>query len=228
MNLLSLVLIAFSESKFPVPGKYFARVPGGTFYVVRNFLDSGSSSRVYAADLWKPSLKYPLQAVVKFFCPAKKEDLFFAEQEMRILGKLNRLNLKTVVRGYYLSDVIVREVDSHSRYLIISRTGKDFDRIMSTENKFNSPILEGIDPKVTDKIILEPFVASVGLILLDTIRKIHEAGVTHGDLFSYNIALSHPDGSSVVVIDFGGGQEKDILPEQKFKDRVRSDEHRYE
>lgn len=213
-----------SRGLFPKPGETVLRVPGCA-YRIDDFLDSGSSSRIYSATCIKPAegSNMPMHVAIKYLCTPKIDYLDHIDQEIRTLGRLNRLNSKNIMRAYYASEMLPGSSARRCRFIVLSRTGKDMDRTVCSSNIFRSPVLSGLDMKVQDGFSIEAFAASVGLQLIDTISFIHQAGITHGDLYHYNIALSHPDASQVIVIDFGGALEDDSLSQNEVINRRKAD-----
>ena len=213
-----------SRGLFPKPGETFLRVPGCT-YRIDDFLDSGSSSRIYSATCIQQASGFdmPMHVAIKYLCTPRIDYLDHIDQEIRTLGRLNGLNSKNIVRAYYASEMLPGPSATRCRFIVLSRTGKDMDRTVCTSNIFQSPALAGLDMKVQDGFSIEAFAASVGLQLIDIISLIHQTGITHGDLYHYNIALSYPDASQVIVIDFGGALEDDTLTQNEVINRRKAD-----
>lgn len=221
-SLILSVLIFKSESGFPVPGETTLRLPGAE-YAIEEFLDSGSSSEIYAATKISGPDALPKHAAAKFVCPKNEEYLKHVDAEVIALSKLNKLDTSNIVHIIASTDVLELEGGPRCRAILLSRTGRDFDRFVSSTDDFNPPVLEG-ESKVNPKFIsLEAFIASVGLLLLEALARIHEAGVTHGDIHNYNIALSYPFGDQPVLIDFGGAIMRDSVSEIVFNARKEDD-----
>lgn len=222
LSFILSVLILKSESGFPVPGETTLRLPGAE-YAIEEFLDSGSSSEIYAASKISGPDSLSQHAAVKFVCPKNEEYLKYVDAEVIALSKLNKLDTSNIVHIIASTDVLELEGGPRCRAILLSRTGRDFDRFVSSTDDFNPPLLEG-ESKVNPKgLSLEAFVASVGLLLLEALTGIHEAGVTHGDIHNYNVALSHPLGDQPVLIDFGGAMMRDSVSEIVFNARKEED-----
>jgi serine/threonine protein kinase len=222
LSLILSLLISKSQSGFPVPGETTLRLPGAE-YAIEEFLDSGSSSGIYAATKISGPDALPQHAAVKFVCPENEEYLKHVDAEVIALSKLNKLDTSNIVHIIASTDVLELEGGPRCRAILLSRTGRDFDRFVSSTDDFNPPVLEG-ESKVNPKgISLEAFVASVGLLLLEALARIHEAGVTHGDIHNYNVALSYPLGDQPVLIDFGGAIMRDSVSEIVFTGRKEED-----
>jgi serine/threonine protein kinase len=222
MRILLPVLAARAAANFPVPGESKVHFHGAE-YSIDKYLDNGSSSRIYAASKRSGPSGLPEDVAVKVLCPKTEDYLKHIDQEVIALNKLNRLHSDNLVHLVASSDVLDTQATPRCRLLVLSRTGLDFDRFVGGTYDFNSPVLEGVDPKVEKKISLEIFAASVGMLLADTLQMLHDAGVTHGDIYNYNVALSYPLGEQPVLIDFGGAYLRESLSSEDFKTKCRQD-----
>ena len=222
LPLILSVLIVGTWSVFPVPGETSLKLPEAE-YAIEEFLDSGSSSQIYAATKVFGPESLPQHAAVKFVCPKNEDYLKHIDTEVIALSKLNKLDSSNVVHVIASTDVLEFQRGPRCRAILLSRTGKDFDRFVSSTDDFNPPVLDGESMDNPKKISLEAFVASVGLILLKTLTTIHEAGVTHGDIHNYNIALSYPLGDQPVLIDFGGAITRDSVSDIMFTRSQKND-----
>ena len=222
MRILLPVLIARTAANFPVPGESKVRFHGAE-YSIDKYLDNGSSSRIYAGSKGFGPPELPQDVAVKVLCPKNEDYLKHIDQEVIALNKLNRLHSDNLVHLVASSDVLDTQATPRCRILVLSRTGLDFDRFVGGTRDFNSPVLDGVEPKVEKKISIEIFAASVGIILADTLQMIHDAGVTHGDIYNYNVALSYPLGEQPVLIDFGGAYLRENLSSENFEAKCRQD-----
>jgi serine/threonine protein kinase len=184
-------------------------------------LDSGSSSRIYSAKPVGISQTGLLdEFAVKYLCPKEIEFLHHMDQEMTALAKLGESGTPGVVRAFYASGLQAEGC----RYIVLTRTGKDLDRFVSSSDDFNSVLLDGFNQTTTGRLSVEAFAASVGLILIEILGNVHATGVAHNDIFPYNVALSYPLGDEPVLIDFGGAVFQDSVPEESFTAHTMDDE----
>ena len=220
--LLWLLFVGLSEASFPIPEKSIISVRG-TKLRIMEFLDSGSSSKIYSGTrIGHEHSDLPRELAVKYLCPENIDFLHHIDQEMTALAKLAERDVPRVVRAYYASGLL--KGSPPCRFIVLSRTGKDFDRYVCGSDDFNSVKLEGVTQRDTGRLSVEAFAASVGLLLIDTLRKIHTAGVAHRDIMPYNIAVGYPLGDVPILLDFGGAQFRDKMSAEEFQSHVRNDE----
>ena len=197
-------------------------------FKIHDIIDTGSSSQIFSAvkdkDVSERGHHYPQHVAVKTVCPEKEDYLKYVDREVIALSKLHVIDSAHIVRLFVVSGLFKAYEGIRScRALILSRTGKDFDRFCSSSNDFNSPVLDGVERRTRGKVSVEVFAASAGLILIDTLEKIHREGITHGDIHDYNIALSWPNADQPVFLDFGGSSISDTTSEEEFEANMRRD-----
>ena len=224
--IFAYILAGGAKGGFPIPGVTLLEF-NGFEYLVGDFLDSGSESRIYASSrVSGTSHSMPKDVAVKYFCPRDQTQLYKVDREIIALNALSSVDSPNVMKGYAVSDVIGQGEDVETlkcRFLVLSRTGKDLDRFGAMSNDFNSPLLDDYESRVTGKLSVEVFTASVGLLLTEALHLIHERGVTHGDIRDYNVALSYPVGDQPVLIDFGGAMTRDGLSQMDFDENRMED-----
>lgn len=200
----------------------------GNHYKILELIDVGSSSQVYSAVKLKENPEHkrriPEFVAVKVVCPDKEDYLKFIDKEVISLSRLNAFESKNIVKIFGVSDLFKTVDRTRScRFVILSRAGKDFDRYCGSSEEFNSPDLDGEIPLKQGLLSFEAFAVSASLILIETLETIHAAGITHGDIRNYNIALSFPRGDQPIFLDFGGSTTDDATTGTEFSGRLKRD-----
>ena len=211
---------------FPIPHVTTIGFHGLT-YLVGDFLDSGSESRIHSAKrVSGTSDDVPNDVAIKFYCPTVESHLQKIDLEVIALSALASLNTPNLIRIYAVGDVpaMMNPSEPKCRFIVLNRAGRDLERYMSPSDDFNSPLLDGVVPSVTGKLSVEAFAASVGLIICDLVDLIHKQGVAHNDIRDYNIALNYPFGDQPVLLDFGGASTRDSVSEKVFQ-KHRMEDH---
>ena len=224
---------AANPSRFPQVGIDIVPV-GLAKYRIHEFVDSGSSTRVFTAkrlpdstviphdQAYRPAHTSGLAASIIRVLPdevivkclsSKSVKLFVSiANEFSILDRLNAVETVWKPIGYYLSgrtrcnDV----TDFDCQYIVMSRAGsRDMDRIVAGNLfRFHSPILDDTIPPtdVTGRYSFELFIASLGLTLISELENLHRVGVVHGDVRANNIAVGGPGNMYPFLLDLGASR----------------------
>jgi serine/threonine protein kinase len=143
------------------------------------------------------------------------------QHEFEILQKLGFHPDIRIPRAYFLSSQWNCGGSHKCQFLVMTKTGPDFDRLV-TRNTFGlSKAVQRGKPGQ-----FELFVASVGLCVIVELEKLHRAGGIHGDIGRYNVAKDLNDSHEVVLIDFGQGKLKSELSDSEFRRSVQRDYRR--
>ena len=237
--------LLLDPQRFPQPGKTVLPVGPYLFEIVR-YLDMGSSTRVFLAHKLTAESRIPdgqeymppnepgksLEAgvpddiVIKCLSTNGEKLLYSIENEFRIFSELNNQTSIKKPLGLYLSPRWkCRNGASSCQYIAMTFANSDVDRLISRgELRLKPPIVLGADiPRGLGIYSFEVFWLSLGISLVDIIRKLHEAGFAHGDVRACNIALEAPKNDEVVLLDVGASKILSQFPlevdRQKFKDR---------
>jgi serine/threonine protein kinase len=215
----------FAVREYPGPYPELGKTSfsfGTVTYKFDQYIDSGASTRVYSGTRTSgKSSDYPDEVAIKCLYSTNHNLQSKPAREYRILQALSKFTDLHIPRAYYLSDQWACGGSHKCQFLVMTKAGPDFDRIITR----NTLKLEK-STKGSKCGRFELFVASVGMSVLIELEKLHRAGALHGDIGRYNVANSLQDPVQVVLIDFGQAKLKADISESQFKHGIERDYRR--
>ena len=218
ISALRLIGAEHYTGHYPEPGKTKIHLPDSTL-LVSEYIDSGASTRVFTGTQdGRMSSLMPREVAIKCIFSRDKHLQSKIEHEFRVLRALGNVSNLRIPKAYYVSDQWSCGGSHMCQFLVMTKAGPDFSRIV-TRNPFGLS-RAAIRGKAGQ---FELFVASVGLCVVSELEKLHRAGAIHGDIGRYNIANDLNDSRQVMLIDFGQGKLKSELSSSEFARRVERD-----
>jgi serine/threonine protein kinase len=193
----------------------------GVYYTITQYLDYGTETRIYEAvaqanpaDLRgipsKVAIKYLIADTPDFITHLKNEIRFYS-------SKLKFFNIFGIPKFY---DYKIK--NENEIFILLTKYDQDLHRVIEVNTNFNPPIVTGSKPPYTGKYSLEYYLATVGIKLIEILYTLHDIGVSHNDVYAYNVVTSE-DLKEVFVIDFGQARLKEEMIQERFARKVIDD-----
>ena len=227
MQLFSIfATISLSKSEwytgaYPEPGRTKLEPPDFSL-LVTSYIDSGASTRVYSAmQVDRISSSIPREVAIKCISTRIKHLQNKLGHEFMILKTLGSVSDLHVPKAYYVSEQWSCGGSHKCQFLVMTKSGPDFSRIVS-RNTLGLPkaVTRGKPGR------FELFAGSVGLGVIAELEKLHKAGAIHGDIGRYNVANDLHEPRQVMLIDFGQSKRRSDLGPNEFARRVERDYRR--
>jgi len=218
LSILETISSEHYSGHYPEPGKSKLHLTDSTL-LVSEYIDSGASTRVFTGTQSdRISSRMPKEVAIKCISTRNSHLQTRIEHEYRVLKALESVQNLRIPRAYYVSNQWSCGGSHMCQFLVLTKAGPDFSRIVSRNPFGLSKAARRAKPGQ-----FELFVSSVGLCVVTELEKLHRAGAIHGDVGQYNVANDLFDQRQVMLIDFGQGRLKSELSANEFARRAERD-----